>query len=74
MGEDQHPDENGTGLKAELYGDLAHVLAFCENAELQKKKPAVESAGCQLSVVAGARNCLNLLLSVRGIETGATTS
>ena len=57
-----HPDENGSGLKAVLYGDLAQVLAFCENAELKKDKPAVESAGCQLSVVAGARyqRCLHL--------------
>ncbi len=47
------------GLKAELYGDLAEILAFSEGAKSQHPSRA---EGCQLSVVAGARNqrCLHL--------------
>ena len=41
------------GLRAELYGDLAQILATCEGPE--KELPGTEMPGSQLSVVAGAR-------------------
>ena len=53
--------EDGT-LKAELYGDLVEILALCKPAEQNKKLPRTDVPGSQLSVVAGARNQLYLLL------------
>jgi hypothetical protein len=49
-------------LNAELYGDLARLMNFAD-----AKEPATKSAGSPgdpalLSVVAGTRNCLDLLL------------
>ncbi len=46
------------GMLAELHGDLAQILAFCEGADGKNKLPASEETGSQLSVVAGARNPL----------------
>ncbi len=52
------PHEDGSGLDARLYGDLARILAFCEAAEDKKELPGSGEPGSQLSVVAGARNHL----------------
>ncbi len=41
------------GLKAELYGELAEIVAACEAAEGKKKHPGTKIPGSQLSVVAG---------------------
>ena len=57
------PAPNGDGLDAELYGDLATILDFCGSDPGKQKLPGSREPRSQLSVVAGARNCLNLLLS-----------
>jgi hypothetical protein len=44
------------GLLAELHGDLAVILAVCDEAESNKELPGPDEPGSQLSVVAGARN------------------
>jgi DNA invertase Pin-like site-specific DNA recombinase len=44
------------GLNAELHGDLAEILAFCDRDGSKCKHPRSSDPGCQLSVVAGARN------------------
>lgn len=46
------------GLAVELHGDLAMILAVCEEAGSNKKLPGTDIPGSQLSVVAGARNHL----------------
>ena len=48
------PHEDGSGLDARLYGDLARILAFCEAAEDKKELPGSGEPRSQLSVVAGA--------------------
>ena len=45
----------GDGLKAELRGDLAAILAMCDEAQPKRKLPSSHALGSQLSVVAGAR-------------------
>jgi hypothetical protein len=55
------------GLDAQLYGELAAVLAMGDPDK--QKLPAVGVAGSQLSVVAGARNHLDLLLSAAVLAT-----
>jgi site-specific DNA recombinase len=49
------------GIDAQLYGELATVLALSDPDK--QKLPAAGAVGSQLSVVAGARNHLDLLLS-----------
>ena len=44
----------GGGIKAELYGDLAEILAFCDEDGRKKRLPGPDEPGSQLSVVAGA--------------------
>ncbi len=54
------------GLKAELCGDLAEILALCAPGEQNKKLPGTGVPGSQLSVVAGARKQReSLILPVR---------
>ncbi len=55
------PPDDGPGLEAHLYGDLARILAFCEGATGKGKLPSSGEPGSRLSVVAGARNRLYLL-------------
>ena len=55
------PPDDGPGLEARLYGDLARILAFCEGAAGKEKLPGSGEPGSQLSVVAGARYQLNRL-------------
>ena len=43
------------GLNAELYGDLAEILAFCDREGSKRKHLGPSDPGCRLSVVAGAR-------------------
>jgi site-specific DNA recombinase len=50
-------------LKVELYGDLARLMAFAEGTERKTNDPGPGGSGSLLSVVAGTRNCLDLLLS-----------
>ena len=50
------------GMKAELHGDLARILAFSDDAE-KDQLPGSGEPGSQLSVVAGARNQLYLLIT-----------
>ncbi len=54
-----HPRQDSKGLDALLFGDLAGILALCDAAEDNKKRPAAIDAGrrissCRMSVVAGA--------------------
>ncbi|PWC57421.1 recombinase family protein, partial [Azospirillum sp. TSH58] len=48
------PCPSGAGLEAQLYGDLAAILAACAEAGPKRQQPASGETGCQLSVVAGA--------------------
>jgi hypothetical protein len=59
----------GDALAIKLYGDLAQIIAFSETSTGQQKGPVSAEAGPILSVVAGTRNCLDLLLSA-GISQG----
>src|SRR5262249_33685141 len=54
--------DNGRGLDALLYGDLAELLGFC-GTDAERKLPERLASGSQLSVVAGARNqrCCTLI-------------
>jgi site-specific DNA recombinase len=54
------------GIDAQLHGDLVAILALSDDGECKQKPPADGLAGSLLSVVAGARNHLDLLLSTRG--------
>ena len=57
------PDDTApNGLRAEVHGDLAAILAVADRDISNVKLPGSFKPGSQLSVVAGARNCLNLLL------------
>jgi len=51
------------GIEAQLHGDLAAILALSNGKGGKQKPPAKGLTGSQLSVVAGARNHLDLLLS-----------
>ena len=62
------------GLRAELHGDLAEIVATCETVEGKKELPGNIIPGCQFSMVAGARNCLNLLLFISGVNVEAAAS
>ncbi len=54
-----------------LVGALAQILAFTQ----QKTTAASGSGdGGRVLMVAGARNCLNLLLFIKGVETGPAAS
>ena len=55
---------DGNQLKAELHGDLVQILAFAEENPTKANAPA-KGQGVIPSVVAGARNCLDLLLNAR---------
>ena len=48
------PAMDGSGLDAQLYGDLAAILTFCDTDDPKKQRPDSEETGRQLSVVAGA--------------------
>src|SRR4029077_16449929 len=50
------------GIEAQLHGDLAAILALSNDDGRKQKLPAAGAVGSQLSVVAGARNHLDLLL------------
>jgi hypothetical protein len=56
------PKPSGSGLDATLFGALAALLSVCVDVSSNKRPPAAWPSGGQLSVVAGARNWLNLLL------------
>ena len=47
------PRVDGAGITATLYGDLAHILALCDDPGSKKKLPKARALGSQLSVVAG---------------------
>ncbi len=53
---------DGDTLAIKLYGDLAQIIAFSETSADKQKGPVSGEAGPILSVVAGSRNCLDLLL------------
>jgi site-specific DNA recombinase len=57
-----HPRSEGKGVDASLHGDLAQILVFCDEAHRAGKLPKAWASGSQLSVVAGARNHLDLQL------------
>ncbi|MBT3787416.1 MAG: recombinase family protein [Alphaproteobacteria bacterium] len=59
------PGDETCAMRAELYGDLAGILAISEADTSNDQQPALDGTGCQLSVVAGARNQLYLLFSYR---------
>ena len=56
------PKRDGRGLDATLFGALAALLSVSAEVSGNKKPPEAGPSGSQLSVVAGARNCLDLLL------------
>ena len=56
------PRAEAKGLNALLHGDLAAILATCSGAAQKGNAPDLAIAGRQLSVVAGTRNHLDLLL------------
>jgi hypothetical protein len=55
-------------LKAELYGDLARLIIFAEPPERKTKNAGSAEEPALLSVVAGARNRLDLLLSASIVQ------
>ena len=61
-----------SGMEAVLEGDLARILAICEGAERANARlgggRSGDVPGRQLSLVAGARNHLNLLFSALGLS------
>ena len=62
-------------LQIELIGDLATLLGFAEKNGTPTKKPgSYGDPGSTKWLVAGARNCLNLLLFISGLKVGATAS
>ncbi len=56
------PSSEGKGVGAVLYGDLAEILALCAPTDRKAELPRTAVPGSQLSVVAGARNHLDLQL------------
>ena len=48
------PAPDGSGLDAELRGDITAILTFCDTDSPKQKRPGSEEPGSQLSVVAGA--------------------
>ncbi len=52
------PEEKGQGIAATLYGDLAQILAICDDPDRKQKLPKAGASGSQLSVVAAARSHL----------------
>ncbi len=62
-------------LQIELIGDLATLLGFAEKKGGDSKKPgSTGDPGSTKWLVAGARNCLNLLLSISSVKVGAAAS
>jgi len=59
--------ENGE-LKIEFFGELAALIG------LANKSPRSDDQGLQVTLVAGARNYLNLLLLIKGVEIGPAVS
>ena len=51
-----YPEPKGKRLTAHLHGDLAAILAACDDARANDKLLGGKAPGSQLSVVAGARN------------------
>jgi hypothetical protein len=47
------PGGDGRGIAAALHGDLAQILALCDDSGRKQKLPKAEASGSQLSVVAG---------------------
>ena len=56
------PCPSGAGLEAQLHGDLLVILEACAEADPKRRQPASLEAGCQVSLVAGARNHRDLTL------------
>jgi len=56
------PRPDGRALDAILFGALATLLSISAEISDNKKPSAARPSEGQLSVVAGARNCLDLLL------------
>jgi DNA invertase Pin-like site-specific DNA recombinase len=52
------PGEKGLPIAATLHGDLAQILALCDDPGRKQKLPKAKASGSQPSVVAGARNHL----------------
>ena len=52
------PRDEGQGLDAVLFGDLAAILAACSGPDKQKLPGPFRDPGSRLSVVAGTRNHL----------------
>ena len=62
------PRGNGQSIAAALHGELAQILALCNESGRKQKLPKAGASGSQLSVVAGTRNHLyrTLFLYPRG--------
>jgi len=58
------PNSSERSLDIVPHGALPKILAVCSEANMTKPPGVLE--GCQLSVVAGARNLLDLLLNANG--------
>jgi len=50
------PRGNRKGIAATLHGDLARILALCDDSGRKQKRPKAEASRRQLSVVAEACN------------------
>ena len=48
------PDPDSKAMRADLFGDIAAILALCDAASTNKKLPGTNVPGSQFSVVAGA--------------------
>ncbi len=57
-----HPRDCDKGVDATLHGALAQILTLCGGTDGKGKLPEAGTSGSQLSVVAGARNHLDLQL------------
>ncbi len=67
------------GFEMELVGEIANMVQLAQTAAHKGKAASREAANLQnyrssVKVVAGARNCLNLLLSVSSVKFGAAAS
>jgi hypothetical protein len=58
-------------LAVVLQGDLARILQFCEMGDRKQQRPRTDVPGRGLSVVAGARNHLNLLFQAPSLQRGS---
>ena len=62
------------GFEIELSGEIARMVELSHGPNGTKKAALDERTACSGKVVAGARNCLNLLLFTSSVIAGAAAS